>query len=98
MYRSHGDKEYLPSRSPPPLSQTKYEILQHINFVFCMQVNRRFRQGDVEGAQRASDQAQLHSHRAVVAGIIVWGTILIFLGSLVLFGFLYGIGYYEYYG
>lgn len=62
-----------------------------------LQVNRRFKQGDVEGAQKASDLAQVHSHRAVILGIIVWGTVLIFMGSVALFGFLYGIGYYEYY-
>ena len=52
----------------------------------------------MEGARKASEQAQLHSRRAVVMGIVVWGTIVIVIGSIALFGFLYGVGYAEYYG
>ena len=63
-----------------------------------IQVNRRFRQGDVEGAQSASEKAQLHSQRAIFFGIIMWGAILLFFGCGLLFVFLYCYDHYRYYG
>ena len=63
-----------------------------------LQVDRKFRQGDVEGAKRASELSQLHSQRAIGSAIILGGTVLLVLGSAILFAFIYCYDHYRYYG
>ena len=76
----------------------RYCVMQSCTCHLTIQVNRKFRAGDVEGARRASEQAQLYSQRGIGCSIILGGAVLLTFGGVLLFVFIYCVDHYRYYG
>ena len=73
------------------------EFSHCLYFFFLSQVDKKYQHGDTEGAESASRKALWHSQRGILAGIVIWGVLLIVTFIGVLMGMLYAFDYIHSY-
>lgn len=58
-----------------------------VGIVFASQVNSKFAAGDIEGAQRASDDAKKWMKWGLISGLIIGTLFLIIYGAIFFFAY-----------